>query len=505
MKRQLILWMLAVATAASGEVESVLERFHAPGQEYVGMPASYVIQQLEKTARGSGDPELGGFMVEIRMDGVAEERVNINMEGMNLRQALQATAAATGAHLLYENGHAVLLDPADAAALAPPPITEESDDASTSSAIENVSFTDIDNALVFVETGVGRGSAFVATMDGKSYIFSNQHNFMGATKLELRAMHGGLLEYDSFEFCRDRDLVRFGLKPGQEKGLAVLSLADDSPGIGDRILVYGNSAGGNVATELKGKVLGVGPADIEIDADIVSGNSGSPIIDSAGRVLGVATYVTFELRFQGDDARKQIFKGTRFNKARRYGVRIPSDGWKEDDLRTFLDQSYLLTDSKNMLEIMNILIMYWNSDKSFAPAAQRIISAYDAGGARVKPPYDFHDPKIAAEVAMLVKSFARNYDELREKVRDMNLDRRELERLKSSFGQKSTNKAEMIDNHIRTSLLNRLKRMQDELGTYTWMSRFLKDSAEPLDELAGELIRILSTNENPYPRIKELM
>ena len=158
-----------------------------------------------------------------------------------------------------------------------------------------------------------------------------------------------------------------------------------------------------------------------------------------------------------------------------------------------------------MLEIMNILIMYWISDEDFAPAARRIMSAYDAGGGRVKPPYEFHDPKTAAEVAMLVKSFARNHDELREKVRDMNFDRRELERLSNSFGQKSTSKVEMIDNHIRTSMLNRLKRIQDELTTYTWMSRFLKDSAEPLDELPGELIRILSTNENPYPRIKELM
>jgi hypothetical protein len=406
---------------------------------------------------------------------------------------------------MYENGHAILLDPADAAALAPPPVSEEADDGSAGSPIENVSFTDIDTALVFVETGVGRGSAFVAAVDGKPYIFSNQHNFMGATKLELRAMHGGLLDFDSFEFCRDRDLVRFKLKPGQEKGLSVLTLAEGSPGIGDRILVYGNSAGGNVATELKGKVLGVGPSDIEVDADIVSGNSGSPILDTAGRVLGVATYVTFELRFQGDDARKQIFKGTRFGKARRYGVRIPSDGWKDADLRAFLDQSYLIADSKNMLEIMNILIMYWNSDQSFAPAARRIMSAYDAGSGRVKPPYEFHDPKTAAEVAMLVKFFTRNYEELGEKVRDMDLDRRELERLSSSFGQKSTNKLEMIDNHIRTSMLNRLKRMQDELGTYTWMSRFLTESAEPLDELAGELIRILSTNENPYPRIKELM
>jgi serine protease Do len=503
MKSPLILILLSIAALAMGDLEEKLSQLTAPTQEYVRIPAKYVTERLGKLVRQSGDPELGAFLVEMRMEASSAMRITINMEGMNVHQALTAVATATASTLVYENGRAVFMDPGSAmlqqpseAVEAPPKKAPE---------IENVSFSDIDSSIVFVETGEAAGSAFIASMEDKIYIISNQHNFLGASKLALRAMHGGLLEFDSFEFCKSRDLVRFGLKAGQEKGLTVLHLAPDAPGIGDKIVVYGNSAGGNVATELKGSVLGVGPADIEVDAAIVPGNSGSPILDTKGRVLGVATYVTYALKFQGNKDSKNIFKGTRFGKARRYGVRLPSDDWVKADLRTYLEQTYRLTDAKNYLEILNILVLYWNGDDDYEESAKRIMSDYTSSNNRSKPPYTFHSPKTEAEVTMLVKAFNRNYEEFEAKVNSMDVSSRDLKDMSENFGRRSTTKAEMLDGYIRSSLLNRVKRIQADLEESSWASSFLEESAEPLAELVGELIRVLEENENPYTRIRELL
>jgi hypothetical protein len=502
MKTKLMILLFMAATAWGGEPGDSLKSLDAPDGEFVRMPAKYILQQLERTADGSGIAALQGFKVESRLEGLGDQRISVNLEGMNLFQALEAVAEATGASVEYRAGGAVLKDPADVVAQVAEPVAVElvvKDDGKKKK--ETISFSDVDSALVFIESGAGKGSGFIAEMGGKTYLFSNQHNFLGATDIRLRAMHGGLLEPISFELNKTRDLVRFELKPEDAKELTVLQLAAGNPEINQPIMVYGNSAGGNVATELKGKILGVGPSDIEIDADIVPGNSGSPVLDSAGRVLGVATYITFEMEFSGDDHRKQIYKGTRFKDARRYGVRISEDGWVAMPMPNFLNQTYRLVDLRNSLQAIYILVQYWDGNEDYTDQARRIMSAYSSGGTRIKPPYEFHYPETEQELAMVVKAFQRNLDEFLARAKDMELSKSELNELDRNFGKKSSNQLETVDYHIRTTLLNKVKRMQDQLGQYAWMSRFLQSSAEPLDELAGEMVRILETNVNPYARL----
>ncbi len=502
--------VLAAALAAvGGEVEDALAATRAPGGEFVRMPAKYVIEKLEDTARNSGEPVLGGFSVEARMEGADAKRININMESMTLLAALEAVASATGARLDFESTSAVLADPASTPLNAEPEtaavqtIAPDPDDA------EPIGFSDVDNALVFVSTGVGRGSAFVAEMDGKIYVLSNQHNFMGANKLELRAMHGGLLEFESFEFSRTRDLVRFELSDESAAGLGVLRLSNIAPTIGQEVVVYGNSAGGNVATELRGEVLGVGPRDIEVDAEIVSGNSGSPILDTSGAVIGVATYVSFETKFEKNDARKEIFKGTRFGKTRRYGVRIPADGWARVDLRAFLSQTYRLSDWKNRLEIMTVLVEYWgglDDYEDYEVAAKTIMAAYSTRAGQVERPYEFHSAAAEAEIEMMVKAFARNYDEFVAMMREMDPDRRELAAMSAAQKSgKSPSKAERVDYYIRTSTLSKAKALREELERQEWMSQYMRDAADPLNKMASDLVLKLEGKKDVLPRAKAVL
>lgn len=86
--------------------------------------------------------------------------------------------------------------------------------------------------------------------------------------------------------------------------------------IGDEVGVDGNSQGASVVTELKGKIVGLGPGLVEVDAPLVPGNSGSPILYvKSGKVIGITSYVK---RREHDE----ISKDSGVAEVRRFGYRL---------------------------------------------------------------------------------------------------------------------------------------------------------------------------------------
>src|SRR6185312_7757504 len=97
---------------------------------------------------------------------------------------------------------------------------------------------------------------------------------------------------DLLGVAEDRDILVATQKTFTD-GIEASEAVDKDVSIGDAVVVLGNSQGRNVVTEIEGKVTGVGPELIEVDAKFVPGNSGSPIIHvKSGKVIGVATFVT---------------------------------------------------------------------------------------------------------------------------------------------------------------------------------------------------------------------
>ena len=82
---------------------------------------------------------------------------------------------------------------------------------------------------------------------------------------------------------------------------------DENASIDDDVVVLGNAEGGGVINTIKGKIVGVGPNLVEVDAAFVPGNSGSPIIHlKTGKVIGVATYLIIaQIRRRHPGARMQ--------------------------------------------------------------------------------------------------------------------------------------------------------------------------------------------------------
>lgn len=154
-------------------------------------------------------------------------------------------------------------------------------------------FNEVDQSIVIVnctsERGRSSGSGFIANMEGKTYLFTNQHVILGADKIRFKTASGRTLKPRGVQLAATRDIARLPLQP-MEDALNISS----SPTMDGPIAVFGNSEGGGVATELYGRVTSIGSDKIEVSADFVSGNSGSPILNLDQEVIGIASYVKWK-------------------------------------------------------------------------------------------------------------------------------------------------------------------------------------------------------------------
>ncbi|MFH1499930.1 MAG: serine protease [Verrucomicrobiota bacterium] len=155
-------------------------------------------------------------------------------------------------------------------------------------------------AIVLIESGDGQASGFLTKLRDVDFVVTNLHVLGDDPQLIVRNLNGEILPVQGIFGAVGRDIaiMRVGAISGD------LSPIDDVLGqvkIGDEVVVVGNRQGGRVATQVEGKVLGIGPGRIEVDAPFEPGNSGSPVVHlKTGRVIGVATYS--ETRQTGDDS-----------------------------------------------------------------------------------------------------------------------------------------------------------------------------------------------------------
>ncbi len=150
-------------------------------------------------------------------------------------------------------------------------------------------FKKCEKAIFTVNTSDGRGTGF-AVKDGK-FLLTCDHVVGTETKIEVLA---------------SKNETRFGCLVAHDPELDValyrldmscpvsLKIATDKVNPGSQVFVIGSSLGFLEKSISQGIVAGVrregDRADIQFDASISSGNSGSPLLNSKGEVIGMAQF-----------------------------------------------------------------------------------------------------------------------------------------------------------------------------------------------------------------------
>ena len=141
----------------------------------------------------------------------------------------------------------------------------------------------------------GLGSGFI--IDKSGYVVTNNHVIDGADDIKVTLTDGRELPAKLIGTDPQTDLAL--LKVDSKGELPVVAFADsDRARVGDWVVAIGSpfGLGGSVTAGIisaRGRDIHSGPYDdyLQIDAPINSGNSGGPVINADGRVVGVNTAI----------------------------------------------------------------------------------------------------------------------------------------------------------------------------------------------------------------------
>ena len=177
-------------------------------------------------------------------------------------------------------------------------------------------YSKVSTYLVSIRSKDASGSGFMVRINNRSYLYTCFHCINHVDEVRAKDSSGKELELGELEICYDRDLVRFELLE-ETGGLEVARKSDMR--INSKVIAYGDALGGGVMTQNKGRILAVGADKIEIDAEVLQGDSGGPVINEAGRVVGVVS--------SGSIDRSIWAKDTRYEKVRKFAERVDCGDW----------------------------------------------------------------------------------------------------------------------------------------------------------------------------------
>ena len=171
-------------------------------------------------------------------------------------------------------------------------------------------------SLFVVEDKDGAGSGFICAIGGKTFAITNQHVLAGHQGATLTLLNRKPLKMGQAAAAVGHDIMSIAVV-SDAKVLEVMPNVERNATIGDAVAVLGNAEGAQVIKPFVGKLVGIGPNLVEVSAEFVPGNSGSPIIHlKSGKVIGVATYATIRAI--------DSLTGTKAPAIRRFGYRLDS-------------------------------------------------------------------------------------------------------------------------------------------------------------------------------------
>ena len=204
----------------------------------------------------------------------------------------------------------------------------------------------ISNSVLIIQGDLSVGTGFIVSAEGKKYVYTAAHVFSGNSKLTINNASGtSFKKFGALEAAEGADLVRLEILEEVKDFLEIVPAAFTLE-INTNIAALGNGGGNGVISVEKGRILGTSGDSLEVDAGIIQGNSGGPVVEqSSGKAIGLVTHLTNE--------RKDIWsQGTRQAEIRRFACRLNKEWkWKVMKIGVFLAEGKSLAEFDDLTRL----------------------------------------------------------------------------------------------------------------------------------------------------------
>lgn len=314
-----VVWSNQLVTVANQSVVRALRRemnqagypspfgkdsaFEAKPTVSADLDMAATLNQIDIRACNTGEGEFaGGLWLQVRWEVFSPKRqkvvLDITTEGSHwdenpqkttLVQMLDRAYGVAAANLLAEPRFVEVMSDAQAEAAAPAAVARtriragrEPEGGLSKNA------TMIRSAVATLDSGRGTGSGFFIGREG--YLITNQHVVKDARFLKVKLATGRELVGEVLQVSALRDVA---LVKTENTGVEPLAIRATEPNIGEDVYAIGSPLGEKFSGTLtRGVLSGHRMLDalrfLQSDVAVLPGSSGGPLLDTNGRVVGIA-------------------------------------------------------------------------------------------------------------------------------------------------------------------------------------------------------------------------
>ena len=235
---------------------------------------------------------------------------------------------------------------------------------------------DCREVLVIMHGSNSAQTGFICNLGGHTNIVTNTHVIADHPGTKLTYIDGSPLTVSDSATAVGCDLLRLQTITAS-KPLEIVSDFNSTVKIGDAVMIPTLDGDTKNVKPVEGKVVGIGPNLVEVDAPFEPGSSGSPIIqETTGKVLGVAAYVIERSMSRDAAAGQQVVKNVR-----RFGYRLDNvKDWQAINWQVFYTEAQQVNAIQDLsMDFIKMLDAGkdFNHAKYTSPAMKRAVDQYN--------------------------------------------------------------------------------------------------------------------------------
>ena len=269
--------------------------------------------------RADGPPasyENGNLKVTFKLGGPAASGASLSVTN-SAGHLSAANFADTGAAIALGSVHSNPIPTTDSVKPPPEPPRASSPSPAGPHGVDEI-LSRYRKSLALAKGSNHSGAGFIATLASVNYLFTDALVPVETRDASFKMWEGPQVQPGAESVAAGHDILRMETQPAGQP-FEVMSGVGENALLGDEIVVLATSEGVGGATPIRGRITGISPTVLEIDAPYPPGYSGSPIVHlKSGKVVGVAVYRIIRTY---NPAAKEVFNEPL---VRRFGYRLDS-------------------------------------------------------------------------------------------------------------------------------------------------------------------------------------